>query len=177
MIDLLRKMWSSFEGFFAVHSILGFLKLSLKLLIDCGQFWFCHENMTSFSDLTSFRSMEDGLLILIRVMKNITFILLVRRPAFCPFPNCHQKKEWLQKECDFKNPLLFKILRIFLEICSKDNVRVEFGLFFKKILISKDYFWMMFCSYDFIMLENDFHKRMTELAVILIWFFSYNRWS
>lgn len=39
-------------------------------------------------------------------------------------------KEWLQKECDFKNPLLFKILRIFLEICSKDNVRVEFGFFF-----------------------------------------------
>lgn len=49
-------------------------------------------------------------------------------------------KEWLQKGCDFKNPLLFKILRIFLEICSKDNIRVEFGWFFKKILISKDYF-------------------------------------
>lgn len=35
-------------------------------------------------------------------------------------------KEWLQKECDLKNPLLFKVLRIFLEICSKDNIRLEF---------------------------------------------------
>lgn len=139
MIDLLRKMWSSLEGFLAVHSILCFLKLSSKLLIGCGQFWFCHENMTSFSDLTSFRSMGGRFINLNTCNEKYNFYFVGEAASILPVSKL-PSKEWLQKECDFKNPLLFKILRIFLEICSKDNVRVEFGLFFKKILISKDYF-------------------------------------